>query len=148
MSVILKSKEEIKAITGGLLYHLDLLRDVLTESDTYQGAKGRVGEYCEVEGAGFEEHFICWLMFRMWVANKVAFSIQYGDNVNLCEDLPEVAPCPVDLAFLAAELRNLDYNIYTNGGQYWLDHEWHRLFELIAKRIKEESEICCAGGVR
>ena len=28
MSVILKSSEEIVHITGGLLYHLDLFRDV------------------------------------------------------------------------------------------------------------------------
>lgn len=146
MSVSLKSKEEMCIITGGLLYHLDLFRDALTESDTYQSAKGRVGEYSEGKGAGFEELFICWLMFRMWVANKVAYSIQYDDNVNLREDLPEVAPCPVDLTFLAAELRNLDYNIYTNGGQYWLDREWHDLFIIIMDCIKEASEFALVGG--
>ena len=47
--------------------------------------------------------------------------------------------------FLAAELRNLDYNIYTNGGQYWLDQEWHRTFERIMWRIRELSEMSCVG---
>lgn len=148
MSVIMKSQEEIRMIAGGLLYNLDRFRDVLTESNTFCGIKSRVGDYSEGEGAGFEEQFICWLMYRMWVANKVAYAIQYGDNVDLCEDLPEVSPCNVDLAFLSSELRNLNYNIYTNGGQYWLDHEWQQIFELISARIKEDAETAYVGGAR
>jgi len=142
MSVILKTKEEIQVMAGGLLYHLDLYRDILAESKTYQKIKCRAGEGC---GENFEELFICWLMFRMWVANKVAYSVQYGDSVDIGEGLPELMSSLVDLNELSADLRNLNYNIYTNGGQYWLDHEWHDLFMLISDRIKEESGIVCAG---
>lgn len=142
MSVILKTKEEIQGMAGGLLCHLDLYRDILTESKTYQKIKSRAGEGC---GENFVELFICWLMFRMWVANKVAYSVQYGDSVDIGESLPELTPCHVDLNELSTDLRNLNYNIYTNGGQYWLDHEWHGLFMLISDRIKEESGIVCAG---
>lgn len=142
MSVILKTKEEIQAMAGGLLYHLDLYRDILAESKTYQKIKSRAGEGC---GENFEELFICWLMFRMWVANKVAYSVQYGDSVDTGEGLPELTPCHYNLNELSADLRNLNYNIYTNGGQYWLDHEWHDLFIQISDRIKEESKIVCAG---
>jgi len=87
-------------------------------------------------------------MFRMWVANKVAYSVQYGESVDVGEGLSELTPCHVDLNELSAELRNLNYNIYTNGGQYWLDHEWHDLFILISDRIKEESGIVYAGAER
>ncbi|HPC43154.1 MAG TPA: hypothetical protein PLD91_19725 [Spirochaetota bacterium] len=142
MSVILKTREEIQAMAGGLLHHMNLYHDVLVESKTYQKIKSRAGEGC---GENFEELFICWLMFRMWVANKVAYSVQYGDSVDIGEGLPELTPCLVDLSELSADLRNLNYNIYTNGGQYWLDHEWHDLFIKISDRIKEESEIVCAG---
>ena len=142
MSVIMKSKEEIRMMAGGLLYHLGCFRDVLTESNTFCGMKSRVGGQCEGEG-GFEEQFICWLMYRMWVANKVAWVIQYGGHVDLREDLPDVYPLRVDPRELAAELRNLDYNIFTNGGQYWLDHEWHQLFRQIAERVRIESEKTC-----
>jgi len=142
MSVILKTKEEIQVMAGGLLHHLDLYRDVLVESKTYQKIKNRAGEGC---GENFEELFICWLMFRMWVANKVAYSVQYGDSVDIGEGLPELTPCHVELSELSADLRNLNYNIYTNGGQYWLDHEWHDFFIKISDHIKEKSEIVCAG---
>jgi hypothetical protein len=138
MSVILKTREDIRAMTGGLLFHLDRYRDVLAESEAFCHVRDRVGE-----GENFEELFICWLMFRMWVANKVAWVIQYGGHVDLREDLPDVPPRRVDLRELAAELRNLDYNIYTNGGQHWLDHEWHQLFKQIAARVNIESEMAC-----
>jgi len=145
MSVILKSKDEIKTIAGGLMYHRDKFQDILDESAVFQVLKNRAGGCSEKNEARFEDLFLCWLMFRMWVANKVAYSVQYGDNVTIGEDIPEVEPCAVDLEYLSAELRSLNYNIYTNGGQYWLDREWHDLFIQISNRIKEESEIVCAG---
>jgi hypothetical protein len=148
MSVILKSKDEIRVITGGLLYYMDCFRDVLTESNTFRDIKNRVGDYSEEGEFEFEEQFICWLMYRMWVANKIAYVIQYGENIIFREDLNDVEPCMVDLSFLSSELRELNYNIYTNCGRYWLDHEWHHIFELIAERIKEEAELVCVGGVR
>ncbi len=148
MSVILKSQEEIKTIAGGLIYHRDKFQDILDESAVFQAMKNRAGDRSEKDGACFEDLFLCWLLFRMWVANKVAYAVQYGDNVTIGEDLPEIEPCVVDLEYLSAELRSLNYNIYTNGGQYWLDHEWHDLFMLISDRIKEESGIVCAGAGR
>ena len=145
MSVMLKSQEEIKTIAGGLIYHRDKIQDILDESTVFQAMKNRAGDRSEKEGTCFEDLFLCWLMFRMWVANKVAYAVQYGDNVTIGEDLPEIEPCAVDLEYLSAELRSLNYNIYTNGGQYWLDREWHDLFMLISDRIKEESGIVCVG---
>jgi hypothetical protein len=145
MSVILKSREEIQTMAGGLLYHLDRYRDILAESKVFQKIKNRAGGR---EGENLEGLFICWLIFHMWVANRVAYSVQYGARISVAEDLPGVAPCRADLRDLAADLRNLDYNIYTNGGQYWMDHEWHSLFAIITERIKEESELCCAGAGR
>ena len=59
MSVILKTKEEIQAMAGGLLYHLDLYRDILAESKTYQKIKSRAGEGC---GENFEELFISFVL--------------------------------------------------------------------------------------
>ena len=148
MSVILKSQEEIKTIAGGLIYHRDKFQDILDESAVFQVLKNREGGCSEKNGASFEDLFLSWLLFRVWVANKVAYAVQYGDNVTIGEDLPEIEPCAVDLDYLSAELRSLNYNIYTNGGQYWLDHEWHDLFMQISDRIKEESEIICAGAGR
>ena len=127
------------------MYHRDKFQDILDESAVFQVLKNRAGGCSEKNEARFEDLFLCWLMFRMWVANKVAYSVQYGDNVTIGEDIPEVEPCAVDLEYLSAELRSLNYNIYTNGGQYWLDREWHDLFIQISNRIKEESEIVCAG---
>lgn len=135
MSIIMKSQKEIQIMTGGLLYHIDRFRDVLASSFVYNDAKSSAGE-----SENFDGQFICWLMFRMWVANKVAWIIQYGGQVNLREDLPNVTPYRIDLSELAAELRNLNYNIYTNGGQHWLDHDWHQLFKQIYERVKTESE--------
>lgn len=148
MSVILKSQEEIKTIAGGLVYHREKIQDILDESVVFRVLKNRAGDRSEKNGARFEDLFLCWLMFRMWVANKVAYAVQYGDNVAIGEDLPEIEPCAVDLEYLSAKLRNLNYNIYINDGQYWLDHEWHDLFMRISNRIKEESEIICAGAGR
>jgi len=148
MSVILKSQDEIKIIAGGLVYHRDKIKDILDESAVFHVLKNRAEGCSEKNGAVFEDLFLCWLLFRMWVANKVAYSVQYGDNVIIGEDLPEVEPCSVDLEYLSAELRSLNYNIYTNGGQYWLDCEWHDLFMKISDRIKDESEIVCAGAGR
>lgn len=145
MSVILKSQEEIKTIAGGLIYHRDKIQDILNHAAVFQVLKNRAGDCSEKNEARFEDLFLSWLLFRVWVANKVAYAVQYGDNVTIGEDLPEIEPCAVDLEYLSSELRSLNYNIYTNGGQYWLDHEWHDLFIKISDRIKEESEIVCAG---
>lgn len=145
MSVILKSQEDIKTIAGGLIYHREKFQDILDESSVFRVLKNRAGACSEKNDARFEDLFLCWLMFRMWVANKVAYSVQYGEEVPVGEDLPDVEPCSADLRDLSADMRSLNYNIYTNGGQYWLDHEWHDLFIKISDRIKEESEIVCAG---
>ena len=143
MSVICKSGENIQAMTGGLLYHLDSYRDVLTESDIFCRIRAEVGE-----GENFEVVFIYWLMFRMWIANKVAYAVQYGENVDLCEDIPDVDPVFVDPSELTDELRSLNYNIYTNGGQYWMDHKWHQIFEQITSQIKANAEAVQPGGVQ
>lgn len=145
MSVILKSREEIRSMTGGLLYHLDLYRDIIDGSSAYRYIESRAGGG---EGADLGSLFVCFLMYRVWVANKVAWAVQYGERVNLSEDLPPVAPRDADLEWLAAELHELEYNIYTNGGQYWLDRECHRTFERIMCRIREVSELSCAGCAR
>ncbi len=145
MSVLLKSQYEIRSMAGGLIHYLDLYRDILAESTTYAGFRGRAGGG---EGGKREALFICWLLYRVWVANKVAYAVHCGCPVNLREDLPDVIPYRADLRELAADLRSLHYNIYTNGGQYWLDDEWHRLFLSIAERIRSVSELACAGGAR
>ncbi|HNR90556.1 MAG TPA: hypothetical protein PKM65_19625 [Spirochaetota bacterium] len=147
MSVILKSHEEIRALAGGLIHHRDRIRDILEVSNAYRRVKNGVGSCIEEDGGSLEEVFICWLMFRMWVANKVAFSIQYGIEVNLPEVLTEVTPWNADLQGLAADLRNLNYNIFTNGGQCWMDHEWHSLFCEITDRITADAELRVSGGV-
>lgn len=137
MSVILKSSSEIAAVTGALLHHYNLYRDLVAGSPVYV-------ELCEQNAGETEELpnlFICWLMFRVWVANKVAYAVQYGDPVNLREDLPNIVPEDLDIAELASELSNINYNIYTNGGQLWLDHRWHALYLGIMGRIKELAEI-------
>ena len=131
MSVICKSKENIQYLTGGLLYYFNCYSDLLEESEAFQ--KVRKWEYkCE----NIDEVFICWLMFRMWVANKVAYAVQYGDSVDLHEEIPYVSPVFIDPSELAADLNSLNYNIYTNGGQCWIDHEWHSVFKQIVERIK------------
>lgn len=147
MSVSLKNSEEIRVITGGLLYHKQHFRDIIEGSEIYVEMKKRVGEFYKIDEY-LENDFICWLMYRMWVANKVAFAVQYPEEkVFVSRELPEVVPVDVDLEYLSGELRSLNHNIYTNGGQYWLDHAWHCLFESITARIKEKSQVCCAGGV-
>jgi hypothetical protein len=146
MSVIYKTKEEMQVMTGGLLFHLEKFREDLITAETFQKIKLKVGE-CNIP-ENFEETFIFWLMHRMWIANKVAYTVQYGDSVELKEDLPEVTPLNVELGFLSSELSSLNYNIYTNAGQYWLDQEWHGLFKVILKCIKEKSEISCPGGTK
>ena len=133
MSVILKSREEIRSMTGGLLYHLDLYRDIIEGSKAYRYIESRAGGG---EGADLGSLFVCFLMYRVWVANKVAWAVQHGERVNLSEDLPPVGPRDADLEGLAAGLHDLEYNIYTNGGQYWLDRECHRTFERIMWRIR------------
>jgi len=150
MSVIVKSQEEMRQVAGGLIFHRDRFRDILEESNLYQGIRDRVGGIVVGKGESFEDNFLCWLVFRMWVANKVAYAIQYGREVPLCEDLTDVVPRDMDLGRLASDLRNLDYNIYTNGGQFWMDHEWHQLFRVIAQRIGSDAEarVVLAGGVR
>jgi len=150
MSVILKSQEEMRELAGGLIFHRNRFRDILEESNLYQGVRDSVGGIVEGKGECFDEHFLCWLILRMWVANKVAYSIQYGRSVVLYDDLTDVFPLDVDLSRLASELRNLNYNIYTNGGQFWMDHEWHQLFRVIAQRIGSDAEarVVLAGGVK
>jgi hypothetical protein len=137
MSVILKSSSEIAAVTGALLHHYNLFRDLVLGSPVYM-------DLCERNGGETEEIqnlFICWLMFRVWVANKVAYAVQYGDPVNLREDLPDIVPAYLALAELASELSSINYNIYTNGGQLWLDHQWHALFMEILDRLKVLAEV-------
>jgi len=135
MSVIYKSKENIQVMTAGLLYYLSCYRDILAESEAFGKVRKWEGE-CE----NLEEVFICWLMFRMWVANKVAYGVQYGEMVELREEMPEVSPVFVEPSELASDLSNLNYNIYTNGGQCWIDHEWHTTFKQITDRIKVSAE--------
>ncbi|MFH0977640.1 MAG: hypothetical protein V1874_17815 [Spirochaetota bacterium] len=142
MSVSYKSKENIQGMTGGLLYFLDSYCDVLTESKAFKGVKKWEGER-----EGLEVLFICWLMFRMWVANKVAYAVQYSESVDLHEEIPDIDPVFIEPSELAADLRNLNYNIYTNGGQCWMDHEWHSAFKEIADRIKAISEKMPAGNL-
>jgi len=137
MSVILKSSGEIAAVTGALLHHYNLYRDLVIASPVYVDLSERsAGETEE-----FANLFICWLMFRVWVANKVAYAVQYGDPVNLREDLPDIEPAYFDLAELASELSSINYNIYTNGGQLWLDNRWHALFLEIKDRLKLLAEV-------
>lgn len=143
MSVSYKSKESIQGMTGGLLYFLDSYRDVLAESKAFQSIKKYEGER-----EGLEELFICWLMFRMWVANKVAYAVQYGETVDLREEIPDVIPAHIEPSELVSDLRNFNYNIYTNGGQCWMDHEWHSAFKEITDRIKAVSEKMPAGNLQ
>lgn len=140
MSVICKSKENIQAMTSGLLFHLDSYREVLAESSAFRKVSKWEGE-CE----NLEEVFVYWLMFRMWVANKVAYAVQYGETVELREEIPDVSPVFVEPSELASDLRNLNYNIYTNGGQCWMDHEWHAAFKEITDRINTSSVTAIAG---
>lgn len=143
MSVSYKSKESIQVMTGGLLYFLETYSDLLAESKAFQNVKKYQGERDDLKAL-----FICWLMFRMWVANKVAYAVQYGESVDLHEEIPDIDPVFVDPSELADDLRNLNYNIYTNGGQCWIDHEWHSAFQEITDRIKAIPEKVRAGNLQ
>jgi len=148
MSVICKTKEEMCIVQGGLLYHLDLYREVISSSELYGNILDIAGGYYRGYEEKLVEMFIGWLMFRLWVANKVAYSVQYHDSdVVLHEEIAQTEPLEIDLSFLSSELTSIVYNIYTNAGQCWFDSQWLSVLKSIQQCIKN-SINSCAGGVK
>ena len=69
------------------------------------------------------------LMYLIGIANKVAFSVTYGEHLelNTLTSLGGGKNTFLDSAKLWRELKHIRYNLISNGGNYFLAQRWDQL---------------------
>jgi len=74
------------------------------------------------------------LLWYMYVANRVAYSLQYQENLKIFED--ELPAKKFTDTEAADKFGSFMYNIYTNNGTVFLSKEWLGLAEDISEALK------------
>ena len=123
MSVILYEYDECEGIAKELVKLPDLEKVVMSNS------------YVMKYNYKFED-VIGRLLWYMYVANRVAYSLQYQQNVDLFvkeKKAKEYTPEKARMRF-----GGLNYNIYTNSDTVFLSSEWLGLVSDIQKFIEEK----------
>jgi hypothetical protein len=80
------------------------------------------------------------MMWYMYVANRTAYSLQYGENIDIFTDETDIETDklePYDIVEATSKLRGLLYNIYTNDGNYFLADDYVEVAELMRAYNKE-----------
>lgn len=81
------------------------------------------------------EDFIGRLIWYMYVANRVAYTVSYKDNADIFP-ANEDNPTQYNEQEALDKFSSLMYNIYTQGGQVFLSEEWLS----VAQEIKEYAQ--------
>ena len=77
------------------------------------------------------------LMYLIGIANKVAFSVTYGEHLelNTLTSLGGGKNTFLDSAELWRELKHIRYNLISNGGNYFLAQRWDQLLTDITEGL-------------
>lgn len=148
MSVIRFSKEEMERL-GGMLLHkfnyggtYDPVKGTIQRSEVFKDKLVFFGR-CEKKSVNelaekVASEVLGRLVWYCWVANKVAFSLQYQEEPGLFDegylDIGKTVSC--DLRKLVRELEHLLYNMFTNDGNIFLASEWLELLRDIITAAK------------
>jgi len=127
MSVIqfpLNQFEKVESLIIGNPFVLQFL-NTLPEYNEFKDYYIQIDKSIE----SMEKYFIGAMMWYSYVANKVAFALQYKKQVDFFDEQedekPNVQPLPNnDFKLIREELGSIHYNIYTNGGNVFLGPDW------------------------
>lgn len=141
MSVLLKNYEdvnklglkicrEINTSVGETHWEITLKETKMYKSLTEYGPKVSTGE------------FVRRALWYSWVANKVAYEVQYRENLTIDYDKDHTDIYNDDMSDEEAYnvVGSLRYNIYTNAGNCFLQDDWVEVLDLIYKYFKMVDE--------
>ena len=158
MSVMIKEYEVVdKVIEAGLLYEAfqegSEIGDVIKNSEIYKANKewDRKTGLKQTEQGALRE-VVGRMLWYVCVANRVAYGLQYQENPDFYEgktreelkkEAPELEVKKVDLVKVNEEARHLNYNMYTNDGNYFLAKEYKDLWDALLGALKkyEKQEV-------
>lgn len=127
MSVIqfpLNHFEKVESLLIGNPYVLQFL-NTLPEYNDFKDYYSKIDKKI----VSMEKYYIGALMWYSYVANKVAYSLQYKEPADFFNEQQnqetETEPIPNnDFKLIREELGSIHYNIYTNGGNVFLGPDW------------------------
>ena len=138
MSVLIFDYNEVEGIRNALTEIKELESVVLDNSYIIQfNSRQSPYKYSSEEALGR-------LLWYMYVANRIAGSLQYQENVDIFTK--EVPALKYSMEDAVSRFGSLRYNIFTNDGNYFLSSEWFGLCEDVYKFLKEKFPQYAKGG--
>lgn len=140
MSVYLHSWESIDNLTQNIQDDA-MLTTYIKKSEAYIERTARQPEaYKETP-----QDFIGRCLWYSWVANKTAYELQYRENIDIPWSDSDCNKKVLDWEEQLSLLSSLQYNIYTNDGNYFLADIWVKglqtITRIIEKRNKQVEQI-------
>lgn len=141
MSVILFNEDEVDRLTSGLL-DCETVLSGLDFSPEYAIWEKRELQFEPKKPIlDIKKEFIRRIMWYVYVANKTAYSLQYQENPDYFNGRNgEPQPLSIKITELWTAIHSLNYNLYTNDGNKFIEEKWYKPFELIIKRLDDSGQ--------
>lgn len=136
MSVMLYGWDTIDVLSQNLVKDA-FLTSKIVNSDSYK-------KRTEKQPDNFKEkpeHFIGRCLWYCWVANKTAYELQYRENITIPWSDEDTKFEDVEWDEQVSLCSSLQYNIFTNDGNYFLADIWVEGLKEIIEILEERNKI-------
>jgi len=105
----------------------------------YERCYTKVNNNNEFKSSKFKIGFIGRMMWYLYIANQICFSLQYQEQPKFDFDDSNIKNLKsISESELLKRLKSIRYNIITNDGNKFIEEKWCKPFDLILNKLKEE----------